>query len=187
MGFIVGTLCGGLMESPGYWFEGPYQIVEVESDEAAVEFYNETNHCAFFYGAVIGVEFNGVFMIKTRHMSISQFESVLKEVGIDTNEEEVRANVIRAELKTSSLLTEAFESGKTSDEMKKIVADFLVKLSASKDKKVLYQQMISYRDIAYKELDKDKFRLMDVHLVRTDNGMEFVGPYKYPFLVEFTV
>lgn len=187
MKYLVGTLCGGLMESPDYCFEGPYQIVEAESDAAAVEFYNEINHCAFFYGAIIGVEFNGVFLIKTRYMSISQFESVLKEVGIDTNEEEVRANVIRAEIKTSSLLTEAFESGKTSDEMKKIVADFLVKLSTSGDKKVLYHQMVSYEDTNYKELDRDKFRLLDVKLKRTDEGMEFVGPYGKPFMVEFEV
>ena len=41
MKYLVGTLCGGLMESPAFYFDKPYQFVEAESEQEAIEIYNK--------------------------------------------------------------------------------------------------------------------------------------------------
>lgn len=187
MKYLVGTLCGGLMESPAFYFDKPYQFVEAEFEQEAIEIYNKANECSFYYGSIIGREFRNVMLLKTPYMCIDEFERILLNLGYKQPVEVHKTGTVRAEIRFMSELTKAFEERKLSDEMRKIVADNLLKIHSSKDKKVLYHQMVSYEETDYKELDRDKFRLLDVKLKRTDEGMEFVGPYGKPFMIEFEV
>lgn len=51
--YLVGLLCGGLMESPKVYFSGPYEIIEAKSKEEAKQAYNTKHNCSYFYGSVM--------------------------------------------------------------------------------------------------------------------------------------
>lgn len=51
--YLVGLLCGGLMEDPKVTFSEPYNIIEANSKEEAREIYNKINKCDYFYGSVM--------------------------------------------------------------------------------------------------------------------------------------
>ena len=53
MKYLVGLLCGGLMESPEITFNEPYNVIEASSKEEAREIYNQINKCYYFYGSVM--------------------------------------------------------------------------------------------------------------------------------------
>ena len=53
MKYLVGLLCGGLMENPEITFSKPYNVVEADSKEEACKIYNQLNKCAYFYGSVM--------------------------------------------------------------------------------------------------------------------------------------
>lgn len=44
MKYLVGTMCGGLMEDPEPRFDGPYLIVEASDEETARKFYNKATN-----------------------------------------------------------------------------------------------------------------------------------------------
>lgn len=57
--YLIGTLCGGLIECPEFSFSSPYIIVEeAPSLEEALEFYNRKFHCDFFYSGLIATIIN---------------------------------------------------------------------------------------------------------------------------------
>ena len=53
MKFLVGTLCGGLMEDPELYIQPPYLIIDAKSKGEAINRYNGKTHAHFFYGDVI--------------------------------------------------------------------------------------------------------------------------------------
>lgn len=53
MKYLVGLLCGGLMENPEVTFSEPYNIIEANSKEEARKIYNQINKCNYFYGSVM--------------------------------------------------------------------------------------------------------------------------------------
>ena len=53
MKYLVGLLCGGLMENPEVTFSKPYNIIDASSKEEARKIYNQINKCNYFYGSVM--------------------------------------------------------------------------------------------------------------------------------------
>lgn len=48
MKYLVGTMCGGLMEDPEPRFDGPYLIVEASDEETARKLYNKATNASYF-------------------------------------------------------------------------------------------------------------------------------------------
>ena len=58
MKYLVATEVGGIMEQPHFTYEN-IQTIEADSESEAVQIYNKTNNCNYFYGIVIGNEKTG--------------------------------------------------------------------------------------------------------------------------------
>lgn len=77
--YIVGLLCGGLMESPGlYHSDG--QIIEAENKKEAEEIYNSKNNCSFFYGDVVAKESESGWEIIDNKVTKYWIDSVLRDI-----------------------------------------------------------------------------------------------------------
>ena len=51
--YLVGTLCGGLMECPDRYITD-HQVIKADTKDEARDKYNKINKCSFYYGHVIG-------------------------------------------------------------------------------------------------------------------------------------
>lgn len=60
MNYLVGMLCGGIMECPDFDFSDPVVIItDAPNKKEALDFYNKKFHCNYFYGDCIGEIKNG--------------------------------------------------------------------------------------------------------------------------------
>lgn len=48
--YLIGTLCGGLMECPDFYFSGPFRLVKAINKRSAERKYNKIIDASFFYG-----------------------------------------------------------------------------------------------------------------------------------------
>lgn len=79
MKYLVGTMCGGLMEDPTPRFDGPYLIVEAPDEKTARELYNKATKASYFYGDVLGNEDGNTWHLTSPYVSHYVFNSVLDE------------------------------------------------------------------------------------------------------------
>lgn len=79
MKYLVGTLCGGLMEDPETYFAEPYQIIDAWTEFGAVRKYNKNNNCSFFSGDVMAKKIGPIWHISSDYVSKEQFKNALHE------------------------------------------------------------------------------------------------------------
>lgn len=75
--YIVALLTGGIMESPEINYVN-YQIVKADTKKKAVEIYNETNKCDYFYGDVVGGFQQNEWKILDNKITKQSLESFLR-------------------------------------------------------------------------------------------------------------
>lgn len=82
MKYLVGTMCGGLMEDPEPRFDGPYLIVEASDEKTARKLYNKATNASYFYGDVMGHETNIGWIVTNPHVSQYGLKYALNEAKI---------------------------------------------------------------------------------------------------------
>lgn len=53
--YLLGTLVGGIMEQPEFYFEPPFYVIYSNDEKEAIKKYNNINNCSYFYGGIMCV------------------------------------------------------------------------------------------------------------------------------------
>lgn len=80
MRFLIGTEAGGLMEDPEFRISSPFNIIEAESEEKALEKYNTQNKCTYFYGSVIAVWIGRKWWLTTDTVSQYKMKRIIEDI-----------------------------------------------------------------------------------------------------------
>ena len=82
MKYLVGMLCGGLMECPEFSFSFPYVIVKnAPSLKDALEFYNRKYHCEYFFaGCIASIKDNSLYKISD-YISKNEAKTIFKKAS----------------------------------------------------------------------------------------------------------
>lgn len=80
MQFLIGTLYGGLMESPTLYFQPPYMIVEAKTRARAIEKYNGKTKASYFYGDVIARIEDNMLVNISKYITVEEAESIYNKI-----------------------------------------------------------------------------------------------------------
>ena len=82
MNYLVGMLCGGIMECPEFSFSDPFVIIKGASNKKeAIDFYNKKFHCDYFYGSCIGEIKDGKLFNISDDISKNKANSIFKNAS----------------------------------------------------------------------------------------------------------
>lgn len=79
MNFLMGTLCGGVMEIEFPYFHPPYMIIEAENRKDAINLYNNKVH-GYFDGGVMAVISNGKLKNISEYISSTEANIIYNEI-----------------------------------------------------------------------------------------------------------
>lgn len=117
--FLVATRCGGEMGGDASIFYDDYKIVEANNKEEALELYNKTLKCSYYYGNLISK------LITAKDISSAKISHGLKDIDI---------------IKYNAIIIEAMTKNKEvakPETIKKIVAAISSKIADSKKRRFL--------------------------------------------------